>query len=206
MFEIQNYTSFVLAILVFQLIPGPGTIAILNATARNGIRAGAAAVMGTVAGDLVYMVAAVAGLAAIMHANPAIFQALQWFGAAYLVWMGVQLLRARVDGAAVAAEPRRSPAVYFRQAFAVALTNPKVILFFVSFFPLFLAPDASPLTLGVMMVHVTVLCLLYQGLLVLLGNRVAKALRGLPSARRVATRLAGLALIGFGIKLATSNR
>ena len=206
MFEIQNYTSFVLAVIVFQLIPGPGTIAILNATARNGIRAGSAAVLGTVAGDFVFMVAAVAGLAAIMHSNPVVFQALQWFGAAYLVWMGIQLLRAKVEGSAVVAEPKRSPAVYFRQAFAVSLTNPKVILFFVSFFPLFLTPDASPVTLGIMMAHVTVLSLLYQGLLVLLGNRVANALRALRSARMVATRLAGIALVGFGIKLATSNR
>ena len=157
LFEIQNYTSFVLAVIVFQLIPGPGTIAILNATARNGIRAGSAAVLGTVAGDFVFMVAAVAGLAAIMHSNPVVFQALQWFGAAYLVWIGIQLLRAKVEGSAVVAEPKRSPAVYFRQAFAVSLTNPKVILFFVSFFPLFLTPDASPVTLGIMMAHVTLL-------------------------------------------------
>lgn len=75
------------------------------------------------------MVAAVAGLAAIMHSNPVVFQALQWFGAAYLVWIGIQLLRAKVEGSAVVAEPKRSPAVYFRQAFAVSLTNPKVILF-----------------------------------------------------------------------------
>lgn len=206
MFNIQNYASFVLAILVFQLIPGPGTIAILNATARNGVRAGGAAVLGTVCGDFVFMVAAVAGLAAIMHAHPVVFQALQWFGAAYLVWMGIQLLRARLDGATAAAEPERAPAVYFRQAFAVSLTNPKVILFFVSFFPLFLTPDASSVTLAVMMAHVSVLSLLYQGLLVLLGLRVARALRGLPSARKVATRLAGVALVGFGLKLAASNR
>jgi leucine efflux protein len=79
-------------------------------------------------------------------------------------------------------------------------------VFFVSFFPLFLTPDASPVTLGIMMAHVTLLSLLYQGLLVLLGNRVANALRALRSARRVATRLAGIALVGFGIKFATSNR
>lgn len=206
MFDIQNYASFVAAVLVFQLIPGPGTIAILNATARNGVRAGGAAVLGTLAGDFVFMVAAVAGLAAIMQSNPVVFQALQWFGAGYLVWMGLQLLRANLAGGDVAPEPRRAPSVYFRQAFAVSLTNPKVILFFVSFFPLFLTPEASALTLGVMMAHVTVLSLLYQGLLVLLGNRVAHALRGLPSARKVATRLAGLALIGFGIKLAAANR
>jgi len=88
----------------------------------------------------------------------------------------------------------------------VSLTNPKVILFFVSFFPLFLKPQASTATLAVMMLHVTVISLLYQGALVLVGNKVAAALRNIPSARRLATRLAGLALIGFGIKLAANNR
>jgi leucine efflux protein len=61
MFEIQNYASFVAAIIVFQLIPGPGTLAILNATARNGIGAGLGAVVGTLLGDMVYMVAAIVG-------------------------------------------------------------------------------------------------------------------------------------------------
>lgn len=55
------------------------------------------------------------------------------------------------------------PGSHFRQAFAVSLTNPKVMLFFVAFFPLFLRPGASLLTLGIMMLHVTVLSLLYQG-------------------------------------------
>ena len=206
MFDIQHYASFVLAILVFQLVPGPGTIAILDATARDGVRTGAAAVLGTVCGDFVFMVAAVAGLAAILQANPVVFAALQWFGAAYLAWMGLQLVRAKIGGETRAAGPTRTPAAAFRQAFAVSLTNPKVILFFVSFFPLFLAPGASGATLAVMMAHVTVLSLLYQGLLVLVGNRVATALRALPSARRIATRLAGIALVGFGVKLALDNR
>jgi len=206
MFDIQNYTSFVLAILVFQLIPGPGTIAILNATARNGVRAGMAAVVGTLVGDFIFMFAAAAGLAAIMRANPFVFQTLQWFGAAYLVWMGIGLLRARVDSAVQTEEPRKSPWMYFRQATAVSLTNPKVILFFVSFFPLFLKPQASTSTIGIMMAHVTLISLLYQGGLVVLGNRVASALKTFPSARKIATRLAGITLIGFGIKLATSNK
>src|SRR5262249_34903932 len=126
MFGIQNYTSFVLAVLVFQLIPGAGTIAILNATARNGARAGMAAGAGTLPGDVVLLPAAAAGLAAIMRANPVLFQALQWFGAAYLCWMGIGLLRKRLDGEAAAAEPVRSAWTYFRQAFNVSLTNPKV--------------------------------------------------------------------------------
>lgn len=92
MFDIQNYPSFITAILLFQLIPGAGTIAILNATARNGIGAGLGAVIGTIVGDTIFMIAAVAGLAAFMKANPALFQGLQFFGAAYLCWMGIQLI------------------------------------------------------------------------------------------------------------------
>lgn len=206
MFEIQNYPSFIAAIVVFQLIPGPGTLAILNATARDGVRAGLGAVLGTLIGDLAYMVAAVIGLAAVMKANPQLFAALQWFGAAYLCWMGVQLLRRHLTAATALPPERTSGWVCFRQAFAVSLTNPKVILFFVAFFPLFLRHDASSVTLAAMMAHVTLISFAYQAALVLLGNAMAKRLARLPSARAFATRIAGVALIGFGIKLALGNR
>ncbi len=207
MFDIQNYASFVAAIIVFQLIPGAGTLVILNATARNGIGAGLGSVGGTLAGDFIYMVAAVAGLAAVMNANPVMFKWLQWFGAAYLCWMGFQLIRAHIDSDVKVEEPiKKSGSVYFRQAFAVSLTNPKVVLFFVAFFPLFLRADASPVTLGVMMAHVTVISFIYQAGLVFIGNVVARRLSALPYARKLATRLAGIALIGFGVKLALGNR
>jgi len=206
MFDIQNYPSFLLAILVFQIAPGPGTIAILNATARNGTCAGFGAVLGTLLGDFIYMVAAVLGLAAVMQANPLIFQALQWFGAAYLCWMGIQLLRSRGLPETAQAESQRSGWTYFRQACAVSLTNPKVMLFFVAFFPLFLRVDAAGGTLLAMMLHVTVLSFLYQAGLVLAGNAVAAKLKAWPFARKLATQLAGVALIAFGLKLAASNR
>ncbi|MBU1181337.1 MAG: LysE family translocator [Pseudomonadota bacterium] len=206
MFEIQNYASFVAAIIVFQLIPGAGTLVILNATARNGIGAGLGSVWGTLVGDFVYMVAAVAGLAAVMNANPVMFKWLQWFGAAYICWMGFQLIRTSVDKGSNTEEPVKTGSVYFRQAFTVSLTNPKVVLFFVAFFPLFLRVDASPVTLGVMMAHVTVISFIYQAGLVFIGNVVARKLSALPYARKLATRLAGVALIGFGVKLALGNR
>ena len=206
MFEIQNYASFVAAILVFQLIPGAGTLVILNATARNGIGAGLGSVWGTLVGDFVYMVAAVAGLAAVMNANLFLFKGLQWFGAAYICWMGFQLIRTPVVRGWNREEPVKSGLVYFRQAFTVSLTNPKVVLFFVAFFPLFLRADASPVTLGIMMAHVTIISFLYQAGLVFVGNLVARKLSALPYARKLATRLAGVALIGFGVKLALGNR
>lgn len=206
MFDIQNYGSFIAAILIFQLMPGPGTFAILNATARNGIGAGLGAVIGTLIGDALYMIAAVAGLAAIMHANPLMFQALQWFGAAYLCWMGLQMLRNPPARNSAEAEPKRSARRYLRNALVISLTNPKVILFFVAFFPLFINPQGSSMTLVAMMVHVTLISFLYQGALVLIGNAAAVRLKAFPLAGRIATRVASLALIGFGLKLAASNR
>ncbi len=206
MFDIQNYTSFLAAILVFQLIPGAGTLTILNATARNGVEAGIGAVLGTIVGDFLFMVAAVAGLAAVMNANPIFFKTLQWFGAAYLCWLGLQLLRLPLRRDAAHSEPHQSAWLYFRQACTVSLTNPKVVLFFVAFFPLFLRPESSNTTLVAMMVHVTGISFLYQTGLVFVGNVVASRLRAIPSVRRIARRLAGIALIGFGVKLAISNR
>ncbi|HOE42804.1 MAG TPA: LysE family transporter [Rhodoferax sp.] len=206
MFEIQNYASFVAAIFIFQLIPGAGTLAILNATARNGIGAGLGAVLGTLVGDFIFMVAAVAGLAAFMNANPYLFRGLQWFGAGYLCWLGLQLLRAPVDKGESAAEPGKTGWVYFRQACLVSLTNPKVMLFFVAFFPLFMRPGASGATLVAMMAHVTLISLVYQACIVLVGNAVARRLASIASARRLATRVAGIALLGFGIKLAAANQ
>lgn len=205
-FGINDYASFVVAILVFQMVPGPGTIAILNATARHGIKSGLSAVLGTISGDFAFMAAAVAGLAAVLKSHPAIFEGLQWFGAAYLVWVGANLLLAKSsdDTAAVYSAGRNW--LFYRQAFAVSVTNPKVILFFVAFFPLFLRPDSSPVTLVVMMAHVTVLSFAYQAGLVLVGNAVSERARALPFVRTLAKKLAGVALISFGIKLAVNNR
>ena len=206
MFDIQNYTSFIVAIIIFQAIPGPGTLAILNATARNGIGAGLGAVAGTILGDFIYMSGAVLGLAAVMYAYPLAFEMMQWFGVAYLCWLGIKLLWSPVSSDKNPPVPKKRGWFYFRQAGLISLTNPKVILFFLAFFPLFLQPEASSITLVAMMAHVTILSLLYQTSLVLLGNLVARKLSACPSARRVATRLAGIALIGFGIKLAANNR
>lgn len=206
MFDIQNYYSFLLAILVFQLIPGAGTIAILNATARNGVGAGLGAVMGTLLGDFVFMVAAAVGLAAVMRENPLLFEILQWFGAVYLCWLGLGLLRTKFDKQVDINEPKKSAWVYLKQGFAVSVTNPKVMLFFVAFFPLFLSPTSSSMTLLAMMLHVTILSFVYQALLVILGNSVAHKLKAIPFARKLATRLAGIALVAFGVKLALDNR
>ena len=81
MFNIENYTGFILAILAFQMFPGAGTITILNATGRRGLRAGLITVFGTIAGDFTYMLAAVLGLAAVLTVYPNVLAPVQWTGA-----------------------------------------------------------------------------------------------------------------------------
>ena len=162
--------------------------------------------MGTLAGDLVYMLIAVSGLAVLMTANAALFSLVRWAGIAYLCRLGWKLLRSTGDGAAAHAMAPPSAGRSFRQAFAVGLTNPKAVIFFMVFFPLFMSADSKPATLAVMMVNVTLVCLLYQSALVLVGDRISRRVAGGERMRAIAGRLAGAALLGFGVKLAFDNR
>jgi threonine/homoserine/homoserine lactone efflux protein len=205
MFGIQNYGSFVVAIVVFQLIPGPGTITILGSTARGGIRAGMGAVAGTLTSDLLFMFGAVLGLAAVLAARPALLSSLQWAGIAYLCWVGVKLLLFS-SAEEIGSNGEESLRSHFRKAFSIGLTNPKAIMFFMAFFPLFLKAGTRPWILVLMMAHVSVISALYQAGLVLVGNAAAVKLGHIRQVRVVARRLAGAALIGFGVKLAASRR
>ncbi len=206
MFDIQNYNSFLMAIIAFQLLPGPGTITILNATARKGVSAGMRTVLGTITGDFIYMSGAVLGLAAVLSAYPSVLAITQWIGVIYLCWMGFKFLRSKNSDKPINFALDAGGWQYYRQALAVGLTNPKVIMFFMAFFPLFLSKDSGPVTLFVLMLHVSVISFLYQTGLVLVGNAVALRLSKWKWSRLVASRLLGILFIGFGVKLATSIR
>lgn len=205
-YAIHNYTGFITAIILFQLAPGPGTLVILNAAGRGGIGAGMGAVGGTLAGDLVYMLAAVSGLSALLSASPVLLQVIQWGGVFYICRLGWGMLRATSDVAVTSPAEDSGPGQAFRRGFAVGLANPKVIIFFMAFFPLFMTPATRTITLVVMMVHVSVICLLYQTFLVLVGSRISRLMAQRGELRLLSSRLAGVALIGFGLKLALEKR
>ena len=107
MYGIADYGAFVLAILVFLAIPGPGNLALITATGHGGVRAGMAAACGVVAADQVLMWAAVAGVAALLATHPWAFATVQWLGAAYLAWMGFRMVTAKPgDAPVLRIEPR----------------------------------------------------------------------------------------------------
>lgn len=131
--------SFAAASLALLVIPGPAVIYIVNRSVADGRRVGVVSVLGVELGSLVHVVAAALGLSALLAASATAFTAVKWFGAAYLVYLGVRTL-SRAPGAigSVAAVSARTA---FRQGAIVQILNPKVALFFLSFLPQFVNPD-----------------------------------------------------------------
>ncbi len=204
MFGIADYGAFCLAILVFLALPGPGTFALLTSTAKGGFRAGAAATGGLVLGDQVLLWLAVAGVAALLAAHPTLFKAVQYLGAAYLGWIGLKLLLAREGSAPpIRIEPRH----YARQAFFITLLNPKAIVFYMAFFPLFIDPARHQglLTFAVMALTIAAISTAYCLLLCAFANAVSARVKAHQRLARGLERLAGVFLIGFGIRLGTQG-
>ncbi len=202
MLGIADYGAFCAAILVFLALPGPGTFALLTSTGKGGLRAGAAATLGVIAGDQVLMWLAVAGVAALLAANPLLFKAVQYAGAAYLAWIGLKLLFAKPGSSApIRIEPRQ----YARQAFLITLLNPKAIVFYMAFFPLFIDPAThrGAVTFAAMAVTIAVITLAYGLLLCAFANAVSAQVRAHQRLARALEKLAGVFLVGFGIRLGT---
>ena len=201
---IADYGAFVVAIIVFLAIPGPGNLALITATGKGGVRAGLATTLGVMAADQVLMWLAVAGVAALLTATPTAFQAVQWLGAAYLAWLGWKMLTAPPGAPPVLVmQPRH----YFRQGALITLLNPKAIVFYMAFFPLFVDPahHQGLLTFGIMALTIALLTFVYALIVVLLTHHLAARLRANPLIGRVLEKTAGMLLIGFGFKLAFSR-
>ncbi len=204
MFGVADYGAFVVAIIVFLAIPGPGNLALITSTGKGGVAGGLAATLGVIAGDQVLMWGAVAGVAALLSAYPTAFHAVQWAGAAYLAWLGAKMLLAKPGAKPILnIEPRH----YFKQAALITLLNPKAIVFYMAFFPLFVDParHQGMLTFGVMAATIATLTFLYGLIVVLLTHHLAERMRANPLVGRVLEKVAGIFLLGFGIKLAVSR-
>lgn len=197
---ITDYPAFVLAVLIFLAIPGPGNLALLLSTAKGGIRGGLAAGCGVILGDQVLLWLAVAGVAAVLQANPSLFAGIRWLGAAYLAWLGLRLLFSK-PGQAPVIDIR--PRDYLRQAWMITVLNPKAIMFYMAFFPLFIDPrsQAGLPTFAVMAGSIALLTAGYCLTAVLLAYYLAERLRANPRISGAIEKLAGLVLVGFGLRL-----
>ncbi len=200
MLGITDYWSFVVAVLVFLALPGPGTLALLTSTGQGGFRAGAVATFGLIVGDQVLLWLAALGVAAVLQGHPILFKSLQYAGAAYLVFVGGRLILSR--GARSQQMPIRA-GHYFRQALLITLLNPKAIVFYMAFFPLFIDPatQQGAVTFGAMAVTIAALTLIYCLTLVAFAHALTAQVKAHRQVARVLERLAGVVLVAFGIRL-----
>lgn len=208
MFGISDYGAFVAAIVLFLALPGPGNLALITSTGQGRIRGGLAAALGLIAGDQAQLWMAVAGVAAVLHASPRVFYAAQCLGALYLVWLGVRMLWGAVRGGEGGSlvRPIKS-GHYFRQSLTITLLNPKAIMFYLAFFPLFVDPHTHQgiTTFGFMALTIAALSFMYGLTVVLLTHFLAERLGATPWVRRSLEATAGTFLLGFGVKLALTK-
>jgi threonine/homoserine/homoserine lactone efflux protein len=204
MFGVTDYGSFVVAFTIFLLIPGPGNLALVTSTSKGGIAGGLGATMGVILGDQVLLWLAVAGVAAILTAYPTAFEAVQWFGAIYLGWLGIRMLLAKPGAPPIL---NIKPHHYLRQALLITVLNPKAIVFYMAFFPLFVDPvhHRGLITFAFLAGTIAVLTFLYGLGATLLTFFMAERLRTNPKVGYWLEKTAGLCLIGFGIRLAFSR-
>jgi threonine/homoserine/homoserine lactone efflux protein len=201
---IADYGTFVVAIILFLLVPGPGNLALITSTSKGGIAGGLAATLGVMAGDQVLLWAAVAGVSALMLAYPDAFHAVQWLGAAYLAWLGAKMLLAKPGAAPIL---KIKPRHYLRQSLFITLLNPKAIVFYLAFFPLFVDPAQHQglTTFGVMAATIALLTFIYGFIVVMLTYYLAERMRANPKIVNALEKAAGVFLIGFGLKLALTK-
>jgi threonine/homoserine/homoserine lactone efflux protein len=201
--------GFAAASVLIVLLPGPDTLVVVRNLLRGGRRRAAMTVLGVLSGLVMWVTAASLGLAAVLRASHTGYDVLRYVGGAYLVFVGIQSLRARaaLTGGEVHEVRRFGPLLGsgFFSGLATDLLNPKVGVFFVTFLPAFVPRGAdvgtTTLVLGAVFVAET---LLYFIALIGVADRVVSWMTDARTRRRL-DRGAGLVFIGFGLRLATEN-
>jgi threonine/homoserine/homoserine lactone efflux protein len=209
MFELHSLILFISAGLLLNLTPGPDVLYIVARSTGQGRQAGIVSVLGISAGCLVHIVAAAAGLSALMMALPAAYEVMRYLGAAYLIFLGLRKLftrRARVVTSRVL--PAQSLRRIFWQGVLTNVLNPKVALFFLAFLPQFTSAAHGSLPLQFLVLGAI---FEFNGSLVNLGyalvaSRLGDWLRARWGAAGLLDRLTGAIFVGLGLRLACLRR
>ena len=205
MIDPRHFWIFFTAAGVLAITPGPGIFYVLARTLAGGRREGVESSLGTFVGGLFHVLAAALGVSAILAASALAFRTVKYAGAAYLVWLGIRMIRAR--HAEVAVEPVAPARHAFRQGILTEALNPKTALFFLSFIPQFIAPERGHIfwqfaILGAISVFLnTTADLIVVVLSGSLGRKLKSSAR-FRSRQRVAS---GIGMIGLGAYVALAD-
>jgi len=210
---ITDLWTYVLGTLFIVLLPGPNSLFVLATAAQRGVGAGYRAASAVFLGDAVLMALSALGIASLLKAEPVLFLGLKYVGAAYLFYLGIGMLRGGLQKLRQPVEQAAAPAKQvdvnqpFRKALLLSLSNPKAILFFVSFFiqfvdPGYAYPGVSFLVLGTIL---EIISALYLSFLIFSGVRLAAWFRRRQRLAAGASSGVGALFVGFGVKLASAT-
>ena len=217
MLGITGFTLFIVAVMLLSVTPGPDTAYIVGRSVAQGRGAGAVSALGIALGCIVHTLACAFGLTALLAASVTAFTIVKFAGAIYLIYLGVRLIFAKPAAAKTSHKPSEASRVraapkslqqVFTQGFVTNVLNPKVVLFFVSFIPQFVAVDSEHKTLAFLALgFVFVLVSTFWNTFVawIVGS-VTQRFSGKPGVKLWLDRVVGSAFVGLGIKLATSHR
>ena len=206
---------FCAAVVLLNLTPGPDTAFIVGQSVAHGRRAGLMSVLGISAGCVVHTLALALGLSAILAASASAFTVIKFAGALYLTFLGVRMIVASLRAPAAAAPsaaimPTRRPSSRrtFMQGFVTNVLNPKVVLFFLSFFPQFVATSSPSkglafLVLGGVMIAISTI---YNGSVAWLAGSITRRVRGAPKVKVWLDRSIGAAFVALGARIALADR
>lgn len=208
-YSLAHWLAFLSAAVLLNLSPGPDIAFILGHTMRGGKRAGFSALFGVWSGACLHVLMAALGLSAVLAASAVAFSTVKWLGAAYLVWLGIQALRTGGGSGLIKAAGEELPtASIYRQGILVSLLNPKVAIFFLAFLPQFVVEGAGP-AWAQLMLHgglIIVVAAFIEPPLVLVGGRLADALRHNQKVGLWLDRGLGALFVALGARLALSSR
>ncbi|SAL24831.1 LysE type translocator protein [Caballeronia peredens] len=213
MLGITGFAFFLVAVFLLNVTPGPDTAYIVGRSVAQGRGAGIVSALGISAGCIVHTLACAFGLTAILAASATAFTVIKIAGAIYLIYLGVRLIFARHDDSAQQVRTNEKVAPkslrqLFAQGFVTNVLNPKVVLFFVSFFPQFVAADSQHKTLAFLTLGVVFIAMstVWNGFVAWIAGSVTERFAGKSGVKKWLDRGVGGAFVGLGIKLATSHR
>ena len=205
---LETVLLFMTAALALNMTPGPSVMYVMSRSLGQGRTAGLVSALGLGTGSLLHAVAATLGLSVVIAYSPAAYAMLKYLGAAYLVYLGVTILRQRTIQLAEVGPPGLSLARVYWQGALTEILNPKIAVFFLSFLPQFVDPTrgsvaGQTLFFGLLF-HVTGVPI--NMAVAVLGSSIAAWFARNPLWERIRNGLAGLVLIGLGVRLAFSER
>lgn len=206
--SLAHLLPFFVATLLIAVIPGPAILYTVAQTLARGRAAGFRAAAGIAVGDLVHVAAAAAGLSAIFRWSPTLFLVVKIFGAAYLVWMGIRMVKSRHAGDALPQVAKKTARRAFAESVVVELLNPKTALFFIAFLPQFIDPAAGlPVWAQFVVLGLVVNAVFFamDVAAILLTDQAMARLRRSERAARWLRVGSGSALVGLGAHMALSR-